>query len=1023
MLNKKILSVVLAATIMSTSVISAAASETSVSEEAAVAMTEREETSIPAEENVQADQGETVEEPSEVIEPDSPAPEDVSEESTEEPAKEEEAETEDENSADVDPAPEAEAPATAADESAKAADVQVTVSDDENLSGEETADVTEDPENIGQGESKEDPENIGQDESKEEPTEDSYSGGSGSENGEEGETVVPESAEEQIDETLIEETGRDTSKAPAPSYIYAYCNEGKANVHLYTYGCDEYGVTSCIFYRRINGGTWKEIKNVPLKDLSTDSGYYSFVDSLPDISGTYEYRCRYYAGSEAGELSEISSFMYLKKPTIKNVSANGTKVTVSWETDALASRYTIGLLNSENWWNNKNLTVGAGQTSLTADVSDLMLDEKNKADKIEVSVMAERDADAGNVQSLACTVSITVLQNPYILGSASTGARQVGLQWNTVPGATGYILYRYNAVGKTFDKIAEISNGTTLAYTDQGRTPQSKYQYKMIAFRTEGGKKSYSPGSNTVTVYTLPDKNAISTVNASVKKGKSAQRLQKTFKVNSSFSTKEGAGYVSGTRPSVISDFFDHKGYYTVAYPDYKIGYFRITRMNPKTLKPVKTIRIKLKYNSVGGVTCDSSGNYYVACGQGDLNEKGNIVTFAISKYNHKGKLLKTTTFKGKAYNIKSPFEASNCAMAFEGNNLVCSFASLGYKSRDGLSHQSSKVLAVDTRTMKKTDKYSGSMYVSHSFDQRITKLQNGALIFTHRGDGYPDRGFSISGYDEGYDFTPFHFAGAIGDNITASSLGGLESVSTGYALVGTSVKSLKTLKGNEQVFIQFTNPNSMTASIRGSSRKNTVGDTVVKDDGILWLTNYKGDNYASSPHVVKMDNDRLLIVWEKVNWKKIGVTSYYAIVSANGKILQKPTKIGNIELNENEELKYKDGCIYWSTSDYESEVTVNKVKINAKLVDVPSKVALKKAVARKSGNKITWKKAKKANKYYIFRKTGRNGKWKKIGTTKRTFFLDKKAKKTKQYYYTVKGINTKSKQISEYDHYGVTTK
>ena len=234
MLNKKILSVVLAATIMSTSVISAAASETSVSEEAAVAMTEREETSIPAEENVQANQGETVEEPSEVIEPDSPAPEDVSEESTEEPAKEEEVETEDENSADVDPAPEAEAPATAADESAKAADVQVTVSDDENLSGEETADVTEDPENIGQGESKEDPENIGQDESKEEPTEDSYSGGSGSENGEEGETVVPESAEEQIDETLIEETGRDTSKAPAPSYIYAYCNEGKANVHLYT---------------------------------------------------------------------------------------------------------------------------------------------------------------------------------------------------------------------------------------------------------------------------------------------------------------------------------------------------------------------------------------------------------------------------------------------------------------------------------------------------------------------------------------------------------------------------------------------------------------------------------------------------------------------------------------------------------------------------------------------------------------------------------------------------------------------
>ena len=62
-------------------------------------------------------------------------------------------------------------------------------------------------------------------------------------------------------------------------------------------------------------------------------------------------------------------------------------------------------------------------------------------------------------------------------------------------------------------------------------------------------------------------------------------------------------------------------------------------------------------------------------------------------------------------------------------------------------------------------------------------------------------------------------------------------------------------------------------------------------------------------------------------------------------------------------------------------------------------------------------------SKYYVYRKIGRKGKWKKIGTTKRTFFLDKKAKKKKQYYYTVKGINKKSKQISEYDHYGVTTK
>ena len=270
MLSRKILSIILAATIMSTSATPAMAAETSAPEETAVAMTETEEASISAEENAQVDQGETDEEPSEVIEPDSPAPEDVSEESTEKLAKEEEAETEDENAAEVDLEPEAEAPATAAEEGAEEADVQNTVSNDEDLSGEGTTDVTEEPEKIVQDEAKEEPEKIVQDETKEESSEYDYSGGSGSENGDEGDTAVPESIEEQIDETLNTETGLEASKVMAPSFFTAYRVEGRAKVCVETKRCDDYGVTSCSFLRRINDGMWKEIKTVPLKELVTD---------------------------------------------------------------------------------------------------------------------------------------------------------------------------------------------------------------------------------------------------------------------------------------------------------------------------------------------------------------------------------------------------------------------------------------------------------------------------------------------------------------------------------------------------------------------------------------------------------------------------------------------------------------------------------------------------------------------------------------------------------------------------------
>ena len=55
MLNKKILSVVLAITIMSTPITPALAAETTAPDGSAVAATEMEETGIPAEENTEAD--------------------------------------------------------------------------------------------------------------------------------------------------------------------------------------------------------------------------------------------------------------------------------------------------------------------------------------------------------------------------------------------------------------------------------------------------------------------------------------------------------------------------------------------------------------------------------------------------------------------------------------------------------------------------------------------------------------------------------------------------------------------------------------------------------------------------------------------------------------------------------------------------------------------------------------------------------------------------------------------------------
>ena len=57
------------------------------------------------------------------------------------------------------------------------------------------------------------------------------------------------------------------------------------------------------------------------------------------------------------------------------------------------------------------------------------------------------------------------------------------------------------------------------------------------------------------------------------------------------------------------------------------------------------------------------------------------------------------------------------------------------------------------------------------------------------------------------------------------------------------------------------------------------------------------------------------------------------------------------------------------------------------------------------SGIKIIWGKVSGADSYKVYRKT-KGGSWKCLGTTTKTYYLDKKAKSNTQYYYAVKAVN-----------------
>lgn len=319
-------------------------------------------------------------------------------------------------------------------------------------------------------------------------------------------------------------------------------------------------------------------------------------------------------------------------------------------------------------------------------------------------------------------------------------------------------------------------------------------------------------------------------------------------------------------------------------------------------------VTIPFAMPKVGGVTCDSKGNLYVAYGDDDEAGTGKICTFAVYKYSRRGKLL------GKAEyfptdldaSTRAAFTAGNCAMEFQGDLLICSYGRRMYSE-----HQSNAVFCVDTATMTENPVY--YCRTGHSFDQSVLVMDEHTVVFADHGDAYP-RGFSIniisktdSGKQNKKSVTPFQFYGEIGDNYTNAYLAGIAKVNTGVALVGASAKeySAKFRGAAKQLFMQVIDVESGESILKGDTRADG-------SKGIVWLTNYTDGCTVGRANAAALDDSRLLVMWER--WRKGEfVNSYYSIVKSDGTVVTDSVPMQYARINAREELKTNGTTAYWT--------------------------------------------------------------------------------------------------------------
>lgn len=105
-------------------------------------------------------------------------------------------------------------------------------------------------------------------------------------------------------------------------------------------------------------------------------------------------------------------------------------------------------------------------------------------------------------------------------------------------------------------------------------------------------------------------------------------------------------------------------------------------------------------------------------------------------------------------------------------------------------------------------------------------------------------------------------------------------------------------------------------------------------------------------------------------------------------------------------EVHYKGELSQWDYIHIAEPFASNECLTNAKLYCCPSIPKIKTIANTGDGVKITWDKASSATSYRVYRKV-KGGSYSKIGTTRKTYYVDKKAKSNNTYYYLVKAVNS----------------
>ena len=277
----------------------------------------------------------------------------------------------------------------------------------------------------------------------------------------------------------------------------------------------------------------------------------------------------------------------------------------------------------------------------------------------------------------------------------------------------------------------------------------------------------------------------------------------------------------------------------------------------------ISSQQIETELERFGGFYCGDEFNFIVF-GQKNPELQDDVATFRVVKYSKEWQRIDYVDYCDN--NTYIPFDAGTLRMDQYNKYL---FIRTCHEMYNG--HQANVTFSVDTEKMEIVEEFSSVLniaygYVSHSFNQFV-KVDGNRLYAVDHGDAYP-RSVVLGMYDttiENGKFLGFYnhvdlfkIPGETGANCTGVMVGGFET-SLNNCLVAIITIDHSKITSYTPYRMDLLNERDVVLLI---NNKDNFDSSNVKQ---VYLTDYiDKDKLASIPCLVKLSNDKFVVLWEE---------------------------------------------------------------------------------------------------------------------------------------------------------------